>query len=179
MKLNKKYFVVVFFVFWGLIIGIVGPNLSFIYNKKVINKEIKRQIRENLIDGNFEILEIPIVKYNDKYFFKWIHSAEFKYNDKMYDIIDGNKTLRTDSSIIFYVVNDTKEEQLLKEFVLSDKAKPYSILIKKMKLISLEVFESEYQENILTEFAYNFFPYYKSKVLSLKFDLLDPPPKTY
>jgi len=50
---------------------------------------------------------------NKKINFKWIHSREFEYNGDMYDIVEKKET---ETELIVYCINDTKEKKLEEEF---------------------------------------------------------------
>jgi hypothetical protein len=50
---------------------------------------------------------------NSKIDFMWIHSAEFKYNGDMYDIV---KKEENENQLILYCLNDSKETKLEKDF---------------------------------------------------------------
>ena len=64
-----------------------------------------------------ELIELIIFSKTDiqnkKINFKWIHSREFKYNGDMYDIVEKKET---ETQLIIYCINDTKEKKLEAEF---------------------------------------------------------------
>ena len=64
-----------------------------------------------------ELIELLIFNKDDieknRIDFRWIHSREFKYNGKMYDVV---KKIEEDKQLFLYCINDEREKKLEEEF---------------------------------------------------------------
>lgn len=114
---------------------------------------------------------------NNKIDFRWIHSREFKYNGDMYDIVTKKET---DSQLIVYVINDTKEKKLEEEFEKRvDKNSAEDKQIPSVIKYSLSISEPVQQEQISNLLSFEeifnclFTDYYQSTYL----DIPSPPPR--
>ncbi len=105
----KKYVAILFILFFSLNSLII--TTYFYAQKSSIKNEMKKFIKQNI---NFNDFEKIIINQNDKNFIR-IDKQEFRYKGKLYDI---KKEIHQNGKIIFYCINDLKEEILLKNFSL-------------------------------------------------------------
>jgi hypothetical protein len=174
--LIKLPLILLIFIF---LLDSISPNVSFLYNKQKIHKEMKRLIKHNLNQKDIEFLKIYRSEIENKSLFKWIHSKEFRYRGAMYDIVDLDATIETKEYYIFKVINDVREELLLKDFIDGIQGKPYSGLLNKIKLF---LFDAVYLNN-----SYKYIPIFfevdrvdKDFIKNTYKPSIDsPPPKKY
>jgi hypothetical protein len=121
------------------------PSISFIYNKKIITKEIKRLIKEDLPLDKITKLEINHSEIKNKEIFRWIHSREFYYRGNLYDILTKYPKVEFANSTIFYVFHDIDEEVLIKNFA-GNSTGPFKDLIKIIKNFS---FDFVFDDNLI------------------------------
>lgn len=156
-----------------------APDLAFTYNKRIIQKDIKRMIKKNLNPADIEYLEISKTEINDKSVFQWIHSKEFRYRGAMFDIVDTNETIESAEHFIFKVINDIKEEQLVGKFVNGLHGSPFSALLQTIKNFA---FDGANNYNVWNPIIFiskiknsNFIENY----ISFKSEIESPPPKFF
>ena len=129
-----------------------------------------------------ELIELIVFNKEDilnkKINFKWIHSREFKYNGDMYDIV---KKKETETELIIYCINDTKEKKLEEEFEkkvhrnsLEDKQRPAT-----SNLNFISILEPAQSENPVsaTLSGYTFNNWLDNFYSSLNLDIASPPPR--
>jgi hypothetical protein len=109
--LKKAISILILSVFLYNTIGFLAAH-SFLSN---YYKELGLREVEEIADAD----EIQILMFdksdiqNSKIDFMWVHSAEFKYDGDMYDIV---KKEENENQIILYCLNDSKETKLEKDF---------------------------------------------------------------
>ncbi len=92
-------------------------GVIIVYNQiKIFHKRaIKSSIKENTFNQIVEVLAFPKSALNSScYDIKFIDNHEFRFNGKMYDVIES---WETEDTIFYKCINDSKEEQLEKSFV--------------------------------------------------------------
>lgn len=81
------------------------------FHKQVIKSSIKNS-------SYYQVIEILSFSKSDlkngKHNIKFIEEHEFRYNGRMYDIIES---WETDDTVVYKCINDTREEQLEEAFV--------------------------------------------------------------
>jgi hypothetical protein len=100
-----------FVIFLSILFNTCGTAFLFVLIQYRLKKEIREYIAEKISLDVFERIEIPITSIDvqgDN--FQFTEDDEFMFNGNMYDIV---RTESTDSSKIFYCVNDDSEENLL------------------------------------------------------------------
>ena len=115
---------------------------------------------------------------NKKINFKWIHSREFKYNNDMYDIVEKKET---ETELIVYCINDSKEKMLEEEF---EKKVHHNSLENKQRPISNNLNFVSISEPVQTEILFDaivsgstFINWYNNFYSSLNLDIAPPPPR--
>jgi hypothetical protein len=103
-------------VFAGLVaflflFNIMGYYFVFDFNRHVVRDEMKQLIKAGYFEDSFIVLKIENPYFNPD--FKKVNNGEFRYKDKLYDIVSETKT---GNCIIFKCINDKKEEKLLAGF---------------------------------------------------------------
>lgn len=110
LRITSIILVFAFFISNSVGIIIVYNQIKF-YHKKAI----KEQIKQNNFNEVVEILSFSKVDLqNKKVKLNFIEEHEFRFNNKLYDIIS---IWETADSIYYKCINDTKEEELEKVFV--------------------------------------------------------------
>lgn len=90
------------------------PLLGFTLAQKAIRKEMKRFILGKIPENNLELIQIQLIELQKgRSGLKFIHDFEFRYNNKMYDIVSKDTS---NGVVSFHVVNDTLEERLIEKF---------------------------------------------------------------
>jgi hypothetical protein len=104
-----------FFITYLLIViffaGAFTSPLSFKVNQKIIRSAMKKSIRAGVDKSQTETFTLFKDEVDKKFHF--IHSKEFRFKNKLYDII--SKTESADSTT-FIVINDENEERLIDVF---------------------------------------------------------------
>ena len=134
----------------AFLLNSIGIIFAFFHQKSQIKSEFKSFLKSGIPLSNLEVIKIP-KNENSLSGFKRIEDNEFRLNGKMYDIV---KEVHTFSQIIFYCVNDEKEERLLEKF--SDSIKNLAEtkdsfkknLGKLIKYLFLELIEFQTEKNI-------------------------------
>lgn len=129
-----------------------------------------------------ELIELIVFSKSDilnkKINFKWIHSREFKYNGDMYDIVEKEET---ETELIVYCINDTKEKKLEEEFEkkvhrnsLENKQRPIS---NNLNFVSIS--EPVQTEDLVDVFetGSTFNSWLNNFYSSLNLDIASPPPR--
>lgn len=129
-----------------------------------------------------ELIELIVFSKSDilnkKINFKWIHSREFKYNGDMYDIVEKEET---ETELIVYCINDTKEKKLEEEFEkkvhrnsLESKQRPIS---NNLNFVSIS--EPVQTEDLVDVFetGSTFNSWLNNFYSSLNLDIASPPPR--
>ena len=93
----------------------VGHNIVFYLLRYQIKREVKIMIMQNTIQSPFSIFTFRNTQLHSGEL-KWENEEEFKYQDKMFDII---KTQKDGGTTTFYCLNDKKEELLIKNFIFA------------------------------------------------------------
>jgi hypothetical protein len=91
--------------------NIMGYYFVFSYNQHLVRNEMKRIIREGYFEDSYIVLKIVNPSLNSD--FKRVDKGEFRYKDKLYDIVSENKT---GNITIFRCINDKNEEKLMSGF---------------------------------------------------------------
>lgn len=134
------------------------------------------------IPSEDELIELIVFSKSDilnkKINFKWIHSREFKYNGDMYDIVEKEET---ETELIVYCINDTKEKKLEEEFEkkvhrnsLENKQRPIS---NNLNFVSIS--EPVQTEDLVDVFetGSTFNSWLNNFYSSLNLDIASPPPR--
>jgi hypothetical protein len=134
------------------------------------------------IPSEDELIELIVFNKEDiknkKINFKWIHSREFKYNGDMYDIAEKKET---ETELIVYCINDTKEKMLEEEFEkkvhrnsLENKQRPTS---NNLNLVSIsEPVQTENPVDAIVSGS-TFKSWFNNFYSSLNLDIASPPPR--
>jgi hypothetical protein len=89
----------------------MGYYFIFSYNQYLVRSEMKRFIRSGYFEDSYIVLKIVNPSLNPD--FKRVNKGEFRYKDKLYDIVSETKT---DNFTTFRCINDKNEEKLLSGF---------------------------------------------------------------
>lgn len=115
---------------------------------------------------------------NQKINFRWIHSREFRYNGDMYDIVEKEET---ESQLIIYCINDTKEKKLEEEFEKrvhqnssENKQKPSANYLIN-NLLSEAVQNEKIRMELIPEFIFR--EQFASRYKSIHSEIPSPPPR--
>ncbi len=102
MKKAVPLFLLCIFLF-----NTVGYYIAF----KAIQYEVKNEIKSEIRSGiKTDELIILTIKKNDLAAIQWEESGtEMRYKGEMYDIV---KSIKAKAAIVYYCINDTKEESL-------------------------------------------------------------------
>jgi hypothetical protein len=91
--------------------NMMGYYIVFSYNQYLVRSEMKRFIKAGYFEDSYVVLKIESPAFNPD--FKRVDKGEFRYKDKLYDIISETKT---GNFTIFRCINDKNEEKLLAGF---------------------------------------------------------------
>jgi hypothetical protein len=91
--------------------NIMGYYFVFSYNQNLVRIEMKRCIKAGYFADSYIVLKISNPSINPD--FKRIDKGEFRYKDKLYDIVSETKT---GNITTFRCINDKNEEKLLAGF---------------------------------------------------------------
>jgi hypothetical protein len=91
--------------------NIMGYYFVFSYNQNLVRNEMKRFIKAGYFEDSYIVLRISNPSFNPD--FKRVDRGEFRYKDKLYDIVSETKTGNVTT---FRCINDKNEEKLLAEF---------------------------------------------------------------
>jgi hypothetical protein len=84
-----------------------GYYITFIIQQYCAKEEMKEQLMKLVPDDELCKINIPFYSYNK---IRWYEdNKEFKYEGNMYDVV---RQVKTKSSIIYYCVQDNKENKL-------------------------------------------------------------------
>lgn len=123
------YKIIAYILIFILLFGAVSGPFSFKYNQKIHRSSIKKAIRAGVDDSETETFTVSNDEIEKKFHF--IHSKEFRYKNKLYDII--SKKEKKDS-VTFIVINDENEERLIEVF---QKFMPYETKISNVVIFNL------------------------------------------
>jgi hypothetical protein len=148
--------------------------------QKTQDRSQKSEVRSQKIEDNIQNSEFRIQNSEFSRYFHRIDKGEFRYKGKMYDIV---KEVKTNESVIFYCINDKKEEQLLSQF--SEQIKnsigsdsPIGKMMKKLINYSLNDLFCFINNLLYIPNYINIINFCQSITLnSLKIDIPSPPPK--
>ncbi len=149
-----------------------GYYLYFKYLQYNIQHIIQQEIKKGM---NEKELSLIIVSVKNKKEIFWIKkNKEFKYKDKMYDVV---KIKILNKQKYFYCINDIKEKHLITIFSENNKRKN-NLVLKLSKILNNKYFPKTYFVNIHfnpieVRFTENNL-FYKSKII----DIISPPPKS-
>lgn len=93
------------------ILPIWGSFYYLQYQKKVVQKHVKRQIMHNCNDE--DLVFMAFTHEESRILLNWKHSKEFEYNGEMYDIVSKKET----SDSVFYKLWWDKEETAINQKV--------------------------------------------------------------
>ena len=93
------------------IFGTLSDSISFYFNRHSIRSTIKQYIKSGVSKEDTEIIRINKQDIHKEIDF--IHSKEFRYKGKLYDIISS---IENSDYIEYIVINDAQEESLIKNF---------------------------------------------------------------
>jgi hypothetical protein len=91
--------------------NLMGFYFVFSYNQYLVRSEMKRFIKAGYFEDSYVVLKIENPSLNPD--FKRVDKGEFRYKDKLYDIISETKT---GNFTVFRCINDKNEEKLLAGF---------------------------------------------------------------
>lgn len=130
----------------------MGTFLTFLFVQKIIKKEVKRLIINSLPDDKLKTFVFSSNKIEQKKLgVIWIHNKEFKYNNRMYDIVREEKI---DGNIKYIVYDDSKETDLLKTYLESSDS--YNLLANNPKLKLIKLFKFDYLPDKIESYLTNF-----------------------
>lgn len=169
MKLIISYFLI-----FTILSGCISSPFSFLLNQKIMRSAMKKTIRAGVDKSETEIFILSKDEIQKKFHF--IHSKEFRYKNKLYDII--SKTETSDSTT-FIVINDENEERLIETFI---KFKPFQS--KLSNVLHLKLLNSLSYISILNYFNIQIIETIINVYIDIQFDTLSnylmpdtPPPK--
>jgi hypothetical protein len=105
----KRVFAVIITMLF--LFNMMGYYFVFSYNQYLVRSEMKRYINAGYFEDSYIVLKIVNPLLNPD--FKRVDKNEFRYKDKLYDIISENKT---GNFTTFLCINDKNEEKLLAGF---------------------------------------------------------------
>ena len=91
--------------------NLMGYYFVFNYNQYLVRSEMKSFIKAGYFEDSYIVLKITNPSLNPD--FKRVDKGEFRYKDKLYDIISETKT---GNFTTFRCINDKNEERLLAGF---------------------------------------------------------------
>ncbi|MCX8009797.1 MAG: hypothetical protein N3A61_01465 [Ignavibacteria bacterium] len=179
MKIINK----VFYFFLSIFILINSLGQIFLYLH--LKHEAKRLIYESVNELTEKDLTLISLSKQDKNSNNqnliWKEEYEFELNGKMYDII---KVEETKDSIIYYCINDEREEELIKKFIKhfdensingkSKNSQSVSFQISNIQAIPISSYNLE-SPKISTICYISLMEYYNS----IHLDIPSPPPKIF
>jgi len=160
-----------FFLLFVFELYLLGLFIHF----KILQIQIKSEITQLIKINKLLFSTIECFKYYDikDHIYWYEENKEFSYNKKMYDVLYLKKDLK--NQLLLYVIQDTKEDNLIYNFIQKNKKDPLTWL-KNFALnlqfilnnTSIKIFKPNYFEYI----AFPFILYNKSFICKL-----DHPPK--
>ena len=152
--------------------GIIG---YYYYNRSVIKSEIKAIMKSNIPKDKIEIV---LVHKNSKAY-KRIHSKEFRFHGKMYDII---KEKVKGDSLYFVCINDVKEQELMQDFSRIYFGSENGIVStgysgKILNTVFLPMFESKKPIKHINTYCFIKYTSYPEKCINSYYEVEVPPPK--
>jgi len=157
----------------------VGVIIIFNQIKNYHKRTIKNLISKNSFN---QVIEQLSFSKNDlkqgKYKLKFIDEHEFKFNEKMYDVLSK---WETEDSVFYRCINDTKEEEIEKafvEFVVNNDRQDLPLPIKQLlTFLNLELFNiSGHQNPFIQEIKFYKQDFSENILENLK-DIPVPPPR--
>ncbi|HRP01944.1 MAG TPA: hypothetical protein PLE30_04775 [Candidatus Kapabacteria bacterium] len=153
---------ILFFVF-----NLFGGLLSFVILQKKHQKDVKREIINLLSDSELVTFIFPKdTKEQKKTGIVWIHSQEFRYKNKMYDIV---RKSTIGDSIKYIVYYDKKETNLISAFINSfdsDESKKRNSRLSNLKLFKLDYIQDSF---VKIEPTYKIIQYYNDFIINYSF----------
>jgi hypothetical protein len=142
----------------------------------VIKSEIKAIMKSNIPKDKIEYV---VVHKNSRYYTR-LHSKEFRYYGRMYDIISEN--IEGDS-IYFKCINDKKEKQLMKSisqlyFGTEDGLVSHRFAGNFLKISFIPMFEQKVISNYILEFSMHNYCVVQENCLTGFTKVALPPPKS-
>lgn len=160
-----------------IIFNFLGAFLTFIFIQKSIKKEVKRFVINNLPDDKLTYFIFPKSEIEQKKLgVIWIHSKEFKYNNRMYDIVRIEKI---DDNIKFVVFDDSKETDLVNIYL--ENTGTNNLLANNPKLKQIKLFKFDHLPDKLINIESNFSIIKNFNLINLEYlfnfkpDLFKPP----
>lgn len=138
-----------------------------------MKKLVKRDVRKE----DIQVLTISKDEMSNKSIFRWIHSREFRYKGMMFDLISGYDVVEYEDSFVFTVINDHKEEQLIKEFVDSMNGGPFKTVLNKFKQFVFDGLFNIIQNSILYQFIKTSNFIFTMSIITNYSEIDTPPPK--
>jgi len=155
-----------------------GYILLYVSSLQLVKKYVLNAIETKEFDN--EIILLTISKSDiesGKVSFQWIHSKEFRYNGKMYDI---KKNISDQDSLRFYCYYDDKEnllEELLFSFINSNSDKSKDRISSNISSFFLGLYFSE-NEKFLVSISSTYLPPLNNYIdYQYYCDVLTPPPQ--
>lgn len=135
----------------SLAVNTAGSIFIFKALQSSIRKDIKREIISKIDLTYLEVISLPKGKTKQiRSGVQWIHSREFKFKGKMYDI--ASFTIR-DSTIDYLVFNDTEEELLIDNFLVHPQNRDNFSSNPKLSLLKLFIYDGYIKNFNLTLFS--------------------------
>ncbi len=103
----KKIFAILLLTF--LIINSIGFIAFYYYNSNLIKNEIKALFLKNPVLDKLELISIEKSQLKNPSIFRRVNDKEIRYKGKLYDVF---KEIVSTDKILFYGINDKKEEEL-------------------------------------------------------------------
>jgi hypothetical protein len=158
-----------------------GFYIAFNISQFIVKEEVRRKLMVDIPVNELAVININN-NNNSKNLLTWYEgNKEFKYNDKMYDVV---RSAKNDTSTVYYCIEDNKENQLNKKLeehvennITSDpiqKANSSKVIQK----ISFDNFCFGKSVSIIsyTSFTIEFTSLFSS-YRSVNLDVIKPPPK--
>lgn len=173
----KKIFTILFLAF--LIINSIGFIAFYYYNRTLLKKEMKEYFIQNPNLEKLELISIEKSQLNNSSLFKRINDKEIRFKGKLYDVF---KEIVNEDRILFYGINDKKEEQFFEKYskCYNEQFNTKDIFKEKIKNLNqlfffgyLDKINSLYDTNIEKPKIIFLTILYKSIVLNI----IVPPPK--
>ncbi len=168
------------FISYLLILGILFNTLGNLIVLKSMHYNIYKDIRTTYINNipNHNLVKITVAK-DAKNSIRFIEKDEFIYKDKMYDIV---RTETNQNSVIYYCLNDTKDENLYSSLNTEVRKCMNSNPVKSktqqlLKKIATTLFYTENKNTVINSFKNIKYSHTINKSKSALIDVLTPPPQ--
>lgn len=104
-RVGAVFFTIVF------LFNLIGHYPVFLIRQKAIHDDLSNLINQGIAEATLTVLSFDKQDINA---LKWIRKNEFRFMDKMYDVV--YREICTDGRTRFYCIIDTKEKELIVNF---------------------------------------------------------------